>query len=364
MANCASEILDGWPITTHNPTGYDSGVKIRLALLGFGNVGTALARLILEKRSEIAARYGLELSVVAIATGRHGIAHDVSGLDLERALEIRASGGDLSTLAGSRPPMNVDALLEGIEAEAALESVPVDYESGQPALRYLEAALRKGMHAITANKGPVVHGYRKLTDLAEEQKLRFLFEATVMDGTPIFSTWRECMPGAQLTGFRGILNSTTNYLVTKMEEGMPFDEALAKAQEIGVAETDPSGDIDGWDAAIKVAALSTVLMEVPLRISEVEREGIADLDVQSAAKDGQRWKLVCSCWRDRGEVRGRVRPERLGPDDPLFHVRGTSSVVSLSSDVLGDLTIMGTDPGPGTTAYGMFADLLNAVRSS
>ena len=338
-------------------------VKIRLVLLGFGNVGSALARLILEKRSEIESRYSLDLSVVAIATGRHGSALNSSGLDLEQALAIHASRGDLTELAGGQSSLAVDKLLQEIGADAVLESVPVDYEGGQPALGYLETALQNRMHAITANKGPVVHGYRMLTDLAADQNVRFLFESTVMDGTPIFSTWRECMPGAQLTGFRGILNSTTNYLLTEMEDGKPFEEALAQAQEIGVAETDPSGDIDGWDAAIKVAALSTVLMDGPLRIEEVEREGIADLDVQSAARGGLRWKLVCKGWRDHGGVRGSVRSERLGPEDPLFHVRGTSSVVSLSSDVLGDLTIMGTDPGPDTTAYGMFADLLNAVRS-
>lgn len=341
-------------------------VKVRLVLLGFGNVGRALARLIGKKYAEVEERYGLALSVVAIATGRHGLAYDDTGLDLARALQILEEGGNLSELSPGEATRHLPELLEEIEAEAILESIPVDYQNGQPALGYLETALRRGIHAITSNKGPVVFGYQALSELAGANGSQFLFEATVMDGAPIFSTWRECMPGARLTSFRGVLNSTTNYLLSEMEDGNSFEVALGKAQAIGIAETDPSGDIDGWDAAVKVAALATVLMGSPLGIQDVERQGIGELDadqVVAAARDGERWKLVCSGWREDGEVRGRVRPERVGPEDPLYQLRGTSSLITFTSDVLGELTIMGADPGPATTAYGMLADLLNAVRA-
>lgn len=342
-------------------------MSIRLVLVGFGNVGTALARLILAKQPEVQERYDLDFRVVAIATGKHGVAFDEAGLDLASALEIQGHSGNLSELTPDQAQLEIPTLLEKVDAEAVLESVPVNYDTGQPAIGYLQAALQRGIHAITANKGPVVHGYQSLSEIAQANDCRFLFEATVMDGAPIFSTWRECMPGARLMSFRGILNSTTNYLLTEMEGGKSFESALGEAQAIGVAETDPSGDIDGWDAAVKVAALATVLMGVPLGIQEVERHGISDLDadqIVAATEDGQRWKLICSSWRENGEVLGRVRPERVGPKDPLYHVRGTSSLITFASDVLGDLTIMGTDPGPDTTAYGMFADLLNAVRTA
>ena len=341
-------------------------MSTRLVLVGFGNVGSALARLIVAKQPEVQERYGLDLRVVAIATGSHGVALDEAGLDLARALEIHDHGGNLSELAPDQTQPNIPTLLKEIEAEALLESVPVNYETGQPAISYLQAALERGIHAITANKGPVVHGYRSLSELAQSTGSRFLFESTVMDGAPIFSTWREGMPGAQLTSFRGVLNSTTNYLLTEMEDGKSFNSALGEAQALGVAETDPSGDIDGWDAAVKVAALATVLMNYPLGIKDVEREGIGELDadqIRAAKEDGQRWKLICTVWREENMVLGRVRPERVGPEDPLYHVRGTSSQITFTSDVLGDLTIMGTHPGPDTTAYGMFADLLNAVRA-
>jgi homoserine dehydrogenase len=342
-------------------------MSIRLILVGFGNVGQAVARLILTKYAEVQESYGLDLRVVAIGTARHGVVYDEAGLDLARALDLRSSAGDLSELALSKAPEKIKNLIEGIEAEAVLESVPVNYQTGQPALGYLETALQQSMHAITANKGPVVHGYQTLSELARAQGKQFLFESTVMDGAPIFSTWRECMPGARLESFRGVLNSTTNFLLSEMEEGRSFEAAVKQAQAIGVAETDPSGDIDGWDAAVKVAAVATVLMGSPLSIPDVEREGIGGLDedqIATTVQDGQRWKLVCSGWREGDRVRGRVRPERVDPDDPLYHVRGTSSLITFSSDVLGDLTIMGADPGPDTTAYGMFADLLNAVRTA
>jgi homoserine dehydrogenase len=329
-------------------------------------VGSALARLIIAKQPEVRERYALDLSVVAIATGSHGIAFDMTGLDLARALEIREHAGNLSELSPTSPYSDIPTLLEEIEAEAVLESVPVDYETGQPAIGYLQAALERGLFAITANKGPVVHGYQALSEIARSNGSRFLFEATVMDGAPIFSTWRGGLPGARLASFRGILNSTTNFLLSEMESGKSFESALTEAQAIGIAETDPSGDIDGWDAAVKVAALATVLMDYPLGIQEVDRQGIGDLDadqINAAMDAGQRWKLICSVWRENDMVLGRVRPERVGPEDPLYHVRGTSSQITFTSDVLGDLTIMGTDPGPDTTAYGMFADLLNAVRT-
>ena len=339
---------------------------IRLVFVGFGNVGSALARLLLDKHEQVQERYGLDLQVVAIATGSHGVAFDETGLDLSRALEIQEGAGDLSKLTPGGAQFDIPTLLKEIEGEALLESVPVNYETGQPAVGYLQAALERGMHAITSNKGPVVHGYHSLSEIARSNGSQFLFEATVMDGAPIFSTWREALPGARLKSLRGILNSTTNFLLTEMEEGKSFDAALAEAQKIGVAETDPSGDIDGWDAAVKVAALATVLMDSSLGIQEVDRQGIGKLgadQISAALEDGERWKLICSVWREKDKVLGRVRPERLGPDDPLYHVRGTSSQITFTSDVLGDLTVMGTDPGPDTTAYGMFADLLNAVRT-
>jgi homoserine dehydrogenase len=223
------------------------------------------------------------------------------------------------------------------------------------------------MHVITANKGPVVHAYQSLTEMAAKRGKRFLFESAVMDGAPIFSLFRGPLPAVNLHGFKGILNSCTNILLGLMEEGRPFDEAVKYAQSIGIAETDPSADIEGWDAAIKVAALVTVLMGIPLKPQEVDRTGIRDItavQVAEAKAAGKRWKLVCSARRD-GQVllEARVHPELVTPETVLYSIGGTSSYVQFETDVLPGLGIVESNPGPDTTAYGLLADLLNALRN-
>jgi len=338
----------------------------KLALLGFGNVGQALAQLLLNKRAELERDYDLTFSVTGVATGRHGSAIDLDGLDLKKSLAIMATGGSLNELSKLDPPLDSIDFIRRSGAQVLFENTPVNYQTGQPAVGHLRLALESGMHTITANKGPVVHAYRELTELAASRGLKFYFESTVMDGAPIFSLYREALPGASIRSLRGVLNSTTNLILSRMETGESFDAAVAYAQKIGIAETDPSGDVDGWDAAVKVAALTTVILGVPLKPDQVDRHGIREIslaDIQRARSEGGRWKLVCSAVREGNGVKARVAPEIVGHDSPLFGVDGTTSIVQFESDVLGLLSIIEADPGPQTTAYGLFADFLNAVRS-
>jgi homoserine dehydrogenase len=337
----------------------------KLALLGFGNVGQALAQLLLEKRQEVRRDFNLSYSVTGIATGSHGRAIDPDGLDLERALSIIQNGESLDSLSTQAAPQENLDFIHRCPANVLFENTPVNYETGQPAVDHLRVALEYGMHAITANKGPVVHAYRSLTELARAKGVKFYFESTVMDGAPIFALYREALPGAQIKSFRGILNSTTNLILSRMESGESFEQVVRYAQEIGLAETDPSGDIDGWDAAVKVAALATVVMGSPLKPQDVDRQGIRQIDTQqvaSAKAQNKRWKLVCSATRRGDRIQARVAPEMVSADSPLYNVMGTSSMVQFESDVLGLLSIIEEDPGPETTAYGLFADFLNAVR--
>ncbi len=338
---------------------------VPIALLGFGSVGQALARLLLRKRDELRQRYHLDFVVTGIATGRHGTALDPDGLDLEEALRLAEAGERLDVLSKAAPPEDGIAFVQQVSAEVLFENTPVNYETGEPAVTHLRLALEREMHAITANKGPVVHAYDELTALAEQVGRRFYFESAVMDGAPIFSLFREALPVAQLRAFRGILNSTTNLILTRMEEqNETLEQAVAYAQSIGIAETDPSGDVDGWDAAIKVAALVTVLMGIPLKPQQVAREGIRGITpdmVTQAKAQGKRWKLVCSARREGGGVVAQVQPELVGPESPLYGVRGTSSVITFQTDVLGDLSVVEENPGPHTTAYGLLADFLNAI---
>ncbi len=333
----------------------------RLAFLGFGNVGKALAKLFLSKREELDQRYGITFSATGIASGRHGMAINSTGIDLELAQNV----SDLSALSSKPAPTEALDFIQRCGADVLFENTPVNYASGQPAVDHLRLALDLGMHGITANKGPVVHAYRELTELAARKGRKFYFESTVMDGAPIFSLFREALPGANLRQLRGVLNSTTNMILTRMEAGESFEQAVSYCQEIGIAETDPSGDIDGWDAAVKVAALATVLMGTPLKPSEVDRTGIRAIgaaEIEQARQAGKRWKLVCSAERVEGYIQARVRPEQVGVDLPMYGVDGTTSIVQFQTDVLGQLSVVEANPGPHTTAYGLFADFLNAVR--
>jgi homoserine dehydrogenase len=337
----------------------------KLAFVGFGNVGQALARLILRKKAELAQRYHIAGTTVGIATGRHGVAVDPDGIDLERALALIGAGAALDELSSQPIEGDMLAFIRSCGADILFENSPVNYKTGQPAIDHLRTALECGMHAITANKGPVVYAYQELSRVAAAHKVGFRFESTVMDGAPIFSLFREALPGARLLSLRGILNSTTNLILGRMERGDTFKQAVAYAQQIGIAETDPSGDIDGWDAAIKVAALVSVLMELPLTPDQVTRVGIRHIgpkDVERAAAEGKRWKLVCSARRVGDGVEARVAPELVPSISPLFSVEGTSSIIEFETDVLGPLSIVEANPGPDTTAYGLFADFLNLVQ--
>jgi homoserine dehydrogenase len=337
----------------------------RLALLGFGNVGRAFARLLMRKSSELEAEYGINFIVTGIATGRHGIAMDTNGLDLDRALELVENGQSLSLIT-QIPVTDTLDFVNSVPADILFENSPVNHANGEPAVSFLRIALERGMHAVTANKGPVVHAHRELTGLAARMKRKFYFESTVMDGAPIFSLFRAALPAADLTSFRGILNSTTNLILRRMEDGETFNDAVRYAQQVGLAETDPSADVDGWDASIKVAALATVLMGIPLKPQDVERTGIRGLTpekIAAAKAEGKRWKLVCTAERDGDRVHGRVAPELVAPASPLFSVDGSSSIVEFHTDTLSNLSIVEGNPGPETTAYGLLADFINAVRS-
>jgi homoserine dehydrogenase len=337
----------------------------KLALLGYGNVGQAFTRLLMRKEEELRQRYQLEVTITAIATGSHGRAIDPQGLDLQAALDCLASGKSLDGLSALPAPADNLAFIQASGADVLFENTPVSYRDGQPALEHIRTALSLGMHAVTANKGPVVHGYHSLTALAAQHGVRFLFESTVMDGAPVFGVYREALPAANISRIQGVLNSTTNLILTRMEHGESFQQAVAYAQSIGIAETDPSGDVDGWDAAVKISALITVLMDTPFTPDQVDRTGIREISLEKIAQaraEGKRWKLMCAAWREGDGVQAKVAPALVGPDSPAYMIDGTTSIVTLESDVLGTLSLLETDPSPDTTAYGLLADFINAVK--
>jgi homoserine dehydrogenase len=339
--------------------------SFRLCLIGFGNVGQAFARLLLEKQVELLQHYDIQFNVTGIATGRHGKAINPTGLDLEKALTLILNHQDLSSLSTFSAPESMPAFIKACPADVMFENSPVNHHTGQPAVEHVHTALENNMHAITANKGTVVYGYRQLTDLASKHNKRFLFESTVMDGAPIFSLFRGALPAVNLIGFKGILNSTTNLILERMENGETLEQAITYTQSVGLAETDPSADVDGWDAAIKVAALVTVLMDRPLTPLEVKRQGISAITpqmVNEARAAGERWKLVCRASLLDGQLQTSVAPERVSPASNLYAIGGSSSYCEFKLDTLPGLGITESDPSPVTTAYGLLADFINLAR--
>ncbi len=340
--------------------------QVALAMVGFGNVGQAFARLLLHKEKELADKFGVNFIVTGIITARHGGAISSGGINLTRALEAIGRGQSLEILSEQPVSTRTTEFLFSSSAEVMIETSPVNHFTGQPAIDHIKAAINKGMHTVTANKGPVVHAYRELTTLAAARGKRFLFESAVMDGAPIFSLFRGSLPAANLESFQGILNSCTNFILGLMADGKTFDQAVKEAQSIGIAETDPSADIDGWDAAIKVAALVTVLTGITLKPQQVDRTGIREITpkmITEAKKAGERWKLVCTA-RRKGEqlLEASVKPMRVAAGSPLYVINGTSSYVEFKLDVLPGLGIVENNPGPETTAYGLLADVLNILR--
>lgn len=342
-------------------------MQLNVALLGFGNVGRALGELLIAKTDALRSEFGMGVRVVGISTGRHGHIIDRMGIDVRTALDAVRHRSPLDGLHHGRAINDTEQFLEECPADLVFESIPTNPLDGEPALSYDRRLLEQGIHVVTANKGPAAFGYRELSRIAAENNAGFFFESTVMDGAPVLGVGREGLPAVEIQAVRGIFNSTTNYILTRMEtEGIDFDAALRTAQEIGIAETDPSLDIDGWDASIKTVILANVLMGSDLRPVDVNRTGIRGIsldEVQLAVADGYRIRLICEALRDaEGNVTATVAPQRVLAGDVLASITGTTSIVNFETDVLPRLTIIEHDPSPVTTAYGMFADMINIAR--
>jgi homoserine dehydrogenase len=331
-----------------------------LCLLGFGNVGRALARLLVEKSEEMREQYGVGWRVTGVASRRMGWLAAPEGFPVEELL----SGAVTSPV--SPQPSNVREWLASARGDVLFETTSLEPQTGEPAVSHARAALSTGAHVVTANKGTIVHAHRELSELAREKGRRFMFEAAVADCLPVFSLFREALPTARLLAFSGVLNSTTTLILEEVAAGGTFDEGVRRAQSLGVTETDPAHDVDGWDAAVKVCALANVLMGAGLRLGDVRREGIrglSDEDVRAAARAGRPFKLVARAHAgEGGRVAAAVRPERVAPDEPFAAVGGTTLAIHFELDVLPGLTLTAHRPNLKSTAYGLLADFINAVR--
>jgi len=338
---------------------------LRLAMLGFGNAGRAFARLLTEKRPEIAERYQYDVRVVAIATRSRGSLIDEEGIDLMKALEEVEGSGRFDPSGKSYSRLSSMDVATSVDYDVLLELTPLEIFSGQPAIDHIHTALDRGRHVISANKGPIAWAYEDLRKKAEEKGVRFYFETTVMDGTPIFNLVEETLPLCKVTEVKGILNSTTNYILEELAEGKKYEEILEEGRKRGFVEADPSMDIDGWDAAAKTAALLNVLMGANITPLDIQRTGIGNITyemIKEAEDRGNVIKLLCHGSIEDGKVIGRVYPEEIPKNKLLAGINGTSSVVSIKTDLMGTISIVEQDPGIEQTAYGPFVDLLRILK--
>lgn len=339
---------------------------LRIAILGYGNVGRALIVMLAEKADVLRERHHLTIGISGVITRSAGgwlAAEGASPADVlasswpEGRLPVGAEAftGDSLTFAASAP------------ADVLVELTTLNAATGQPALDHVRAALTAGKSVVTANKGPIAHAYRELRVLAESKGVGLRFESTVMDGTPIFNMADASLPATVIAGFRGLLNSTSNYVLSRMAQGETLEEAITGAQKLGIAEANPANDLDGWDAAVKATVLANVLLEADLRPGDVQREGLgadAMRAAQQAVMPGQTLKQIVEAEREGETVRAGVKLEALGPGDLLAHLSGMEAGLTLRTDTMGDLTIIEGEGGPGQTAHGVMADLVAVAAQS
>src|SRR3989475_175590 len=332
----------------------------RIVLVGFGNVGREFARLLLEHRSELKREFGLDASIVAILTARHGSVENPAGVDVRKALRLADAGVSLES-CGRGIPVRAPEYIRRARANVVVEVTPLRIAPRQVAFDHVLAALRTGKHVITANKGPVVYHYRQLRDLARRNRVGFRYEGTVMDGAPVFNLFQEALHGARVESFEGILNSTTNLVLSEIEAGHTYADGVEAARRIGFLETDPSMDLDGWDATVKACLLANVLMGGRVRPERVPRQGVSSLAaeaVRDALTEGKRLKQIARGWREGRTVNASVSIEAVGPDHPLFSVNGASSSLLVRTNMLEEFLNIQRDPALRQTAFAVYSDLI------
>ena len=334
----------------------------RLALIGFGNVGQGLATILRDHGPVIAGQHGAEYRIVAVNTGRRGQIYNPDGFDPAQLLTAYQETKRIDSVPAPNQGWDVKRVLHESNADIVVEMTSSDLQTGQPATDYIRTAIAQDRHVVTTNKGPVAFHYLELASMAAERGVMLGVEGTVMGGTPLLRVGRELLMTAGIERIQGILNGTTNYILTRMAEGESYRSALEEAQEKGYAEANPAADVEGFDAAVKIVILSNLLLGIPLKLENVEREGISGLsskDVIRAQQVGEVWKLVAWVERTQDMVKATVRPIRLPQSHTLAGISGATNAVTFVTRLLGDVTIVGPGAGRVETGYGVLSDLLD-----
>jgi len=340
---------------------------LKLCLTGFGNVGRKFCHLLLDKERYLAEAYGCRIVVTGISGRSKGSLVAPDGIDLSDTLRQVEEKGVIAPDTPGYFTGTPQEMMAAAQADVFIEMSTLSIWDGQPAASYIREAFSRKMYVITTNKGPEAWYYKELKDLAEQAGVQFLYEAIVMGGTPVFNLVEKTLHGNEISEISGILNCASNYVLKLLEEGQTYEAAIRAAQEIGLAEADPSMDMDGWDGAAKICALANIIMDAGITPKDVHVESASAVtaeDIERARAEGGCIKYICRAKRDThtGQVEVSVKPEKIPVTHAYCTVNGTSSVITLYTDLAGELTLIQTDPGLLQTAYGVYSDLIALLK--
>ena len=335
---------------------------MKISIMGFGSVGQGVARVFHMKKDLLKKEYGLELNLVA-ALDRSGAAISPEGLDINLLLETKKKTGKISDYPeyGEKGLTGLE-VLDKVEYDCLIEVTPTNIEDGEPARSHMLKAMKEGKHVITSNKGPLALTFNELARVAMENKVQFKYEASVGGAMPIINFAHETLSGCKIESIYGILNGTTNYILSRMaKEGSSYEQTLNEAQEMGIAETDPTQDVEGEDAACKVVILANSILKLDATYSDVEVKGISQITPESislAKKEGYLIKLIGEVSKDNLEV-----SPRLVKEGSPFAVEGTLNVATLKTDLADDVTVVGKGAGSIETASAILSDVISVWKT-
>jgi homoserine dehydrogenase len=334
---------------------------MKLALIGLGTVNRGLLELLVGKKDTLLKDYGFNPLITAISDPVIGSVFSERGINIKEILSLLEKENSIRNYSSGIKGWDSEKTIKESNADTIAEATPTNLKNGEPGLSLIRMALNSKKNVVTTNKGPIVLAYSELKDIAREKGAFLRFEGTVLSGTPVLNLVESTFKGVEIKEVRGIMNGTANYILTKMEVGLSYEEALKKARKKGIAEEQPEADIKGWDSAAKIVIVTNVLMKGNLKISEVPIKGIdkvTEKDIIKALKDHKHWKLIASAKRTESGIVASVAPEILSDSDPLSKITGSVNAITFTTDILGNVTISGPGAGKRETGYALLSDLL------
>ncbi|MDD4215391.1 MAG: homoserine dehydrogenase [Bacteroidales bacterium] len=337
-------------------------MKHKIALIGFGTVGQGISEILLNKKKYLKDNYKFDYDIVAVADFAYGNCYNPKGLDIPYMLKTAKAKKKFTKDLYKKDTLS---LIKNCNADIVCELTYTDLKTGGPAIEHVKTALSSKKNVVTSNKGPAALKFQEFDKLAKKNGVKFMIEGTVVAGTPIINLSKGPLAGCEISKIKGILNGTTNYMLTEMEKGMDYASVLKVAQELGYAEADPTGDVEGHDARGKVCILANVVMGAPLKINDIPCKGITKItskDIEKAKKEGKRWKLIGCVEKKGNKVVGSVNPEMVELSHPLAGVMGAKNALTFTTDMLGDVTIVGPGAGRIETGFSILTDILAIHR--